>query len=158
MRGAGRFGRRAAVLAVLIASCWSGTAFAGPAPQVSPGRYQFNAALAFAYGFDAPSHILQGGQTHFGPNGEVDVDACRQPKPGQAACFARDIIEEKILERFVLGDRRLAVTARVARVDPCCLCFVRLREVERSEVGGLELEGECAAVLLPLERRSDDPR
>jgi alpha-tubulin suppressor-like RCC1 family protein len=89
MRGAGRFGRRGAVLAVLAASCWSGMALAGPAPEVSPGRYQFTAALAFAYGFDAPSHILQGGQTHFGPNGEVDVDACRQPKPGQAACFAR---------------------------------------------------------------------
>ena len=89
MRAAGRFGRRAAVLAVLAASGWSGTALAGPPPQVPPGSYQFNAALAFAYGFGAPSHILQGGQTHFGSSGEIDVDACRQPRPGQAACFAR---------------------------------------------------------------------
>ena len=105
MRGAGVFGRRTAFLSILVAGFCSGTAQAGPPPQVSPGRYEFNAALAFAYGFDAPSHLLQGGQKHFGPNGEIDVDACRQPKPGQAACFARVRIDGRATASHPVGTR-----------------------------------------------------
>jgi alpha-tubulin suppressor-like RCC1 family protein len=96
VRGAGGFGR-AAAFACLAGIVWAATAQAGRPPQVLPGRYPFNAALVFAYGFEAPSHILQGGQMHYGPNGEIDVDACRQPEPGNAACFARVRVDARAL-------------------------------------------------------------
>ena len=67
----------------------------------------------------------------------MDVDGHAEPPS-----LARDIAEEPILQRLVLGVRRLSAVD-VARVDTAGGGRVRGLEVERTQVGRLELLGDA---------------
>jgi hypothetical protein len=70
----------------------------------------------------------------------------------EAARLARDVAEEEILERFVFGTRRLTA-GDVSRVHAARGLGGRIVEVERTEIGRLELHRHAAALPLTLERR-----
>src|SRR5207249_3931324 len=73
----------------------------------------------------------------------------------ETASLARDVIEKKILKRFVTACGRLAASNE-SSIDRACSEFIRIVKVELAQVSRFELNRQRAISFLAFERGGDN--